>query len=61
MYSFYLPLPVWSAPRLEVLSNNTFNVTTGNISVANSPQTSIIIGSQAGNQVSVGGGWPFAR
>ena len=59
MYSFYLPLPY--ARNLSVLSNNTFQVTTGNISVANSPQTSIIIGSQAGNQVSVGGGWPFAR
>ena len=59
MYSFYLPFPY--VPSLSVLSGNSFNVTTGNISVANSPQTSIIIGSQAGNQVSVGGGWPFAR
>ena len=59
MYSFYLPFPY--APSLSVLSGNTFHVTTGNISVSHSPQTSIVIGSQAGNLVSVGGGWPFAR
>ena len=55
MYSLCLPYPVWGGPRLDILSNNTFTVATGNISVHNSAQTSVIIGSQAGNQVSVGG------
>ena len=59
MYSLYLPFPY--VPSLSILSGNSFHVTTGNISVANSAQTSVIIGSQAGNQVSVGGALPFLR
>ena len=56
MYSILpFPYPVWGAPRLDILSNNTFNVTTGAVSVHNSAGTSVIIGSQVGNQVTVGG------
>jgi len=59
MYSVYLPLPY--VPSLSVLSDNRFAVTTGAITVHNSAQASLIIGSQVGNQVSLGGGWPFPR
>ena len=59
MYSLTLPFPY--TPSLNVLSGNAFTVTTGAISVQHSQGASLIIGSQVGNQVALGGGWPFAR
>ena len=61
MYSLTVLPYVPYVPSLNVLSGNTFTVTTGAISVQNSQGASLIIGSQVGNQVSVGGGWPFPR
>ena len=38
-----------------LLSGNTFNVALGSINVVNSPGATVIVASQAGNQVTVGG------
>ncbi len=52
MHLYFWPRPY--APRLEVLSDNTLRVSTGRITVAGSPNAQVLVGSIAGNQVTIG-------
>ncbi len=51
MHLYFWPRPY--APRLEVLSENTLRVSTGNVTVAHSAGAQVLIGSIAGNQVDI--------